>query len=134
MLPVVRRSPGAFVFALQSFADQRNTLGQSAIKVVIPKVRLDVILGDIKGGRVRDRSFGAVSRLDEHLSVAGENEKHHPVIDFLLADAPRLGDAPGVVGDIRIALHFRINRDDNLAGSVAFKLRELVIQPGCRPG
>jgi hypothetical protein len=49
-LPIVYRSTGSLVFALERFADQRNSFCQTSVKVVIPKVRLDVILGDVEGG------------------------------------------------------------------------------------
>ena len=53
-------------------------------------------IGDVEGGRVRNRAFGPVSRLDEHLSVVGKNEEDDAVVCCLLPDSPRLGDPLGV--------------------------------------
>ena len=88
-------------------------------------------LSDVECRRVRQRAFQTVADLDEHLPVLNEYKKNYTVAPLLLADAPRLCDALCVIGDIRIALHFRKNRDHHLVGSLSLELSKLFVEPRC---
>ena len=88
-------------------------------------------LSDVECRRVRQRAFQAVADLDEHLAVLDEHKKNHTITPLLLADAPRLCHALCVIGDIRVALHFRKNRDHDLVGSITLELSKLFVEPRC---
>ena len=88
-------------------------------------------LSDVECRRVRQRAFQTVADLDEHLPVLNEYKNNYTVAPLLLADAPRLCDALCVIGDIRIALHFRKNRDHHLVGSLSLELSKLFVEPRC---
>src|SRR5437763_3088930 len=88
-------------------------------------------LSDVECRRVRQRAFQAVADLNNHLAVLDEHKKNHPITPLLLADAPRLCHTPCVIGDIRVALHFRKNRDHDLVGSITLELSKLFVEPRC---
>src|SRR6266403_1583026 len=88
-------------------------------------------LSDVECRRVRQRAFQAVADLDNHLAVLDEHKKNHTITPLLLADAPRLCHALCVIGDIRVALHFRKNRDHDLVGSLSLELSKLFVEPRC---
>src|SRR5439155_12186226 len=88
-------------------------------------------LSDVECRRVRQRAFQTVADLDEHLPVLNEYKKNYTVAPLLLADAPRLCDALCVIGNIRIVLHFRKNRDHHLVGSLSLELSKLFVEPRC---
>jgi hypothetical protein len=48
-----------------------------------------------------------------------------------LAHAPRLCHALCVIRDIRVALHFRKNRDHHLVGSFSLELSKLLVKARC---
>ncbi len=78
--------------------------------------------------RVWQCTFQTVADLDEHFAVLSENKQDDTVALLFLSDAPGLRDTLRVSGNVVIALHFRINGDDNLVRSVAFELRELFVE------
>src|SRR5438094_2802255 len=88
-------------------------------------------LSDVECRRVRQRAFQTVADLDEHLPVLDEYKKNYTVAPLLLADAPRLCHALCVISDIRVALHFRKNRDHHLVGSVPLELSKLLVEGRC---
>ena len=88
-------------------------------------------LSNVEGGRVWQRAFQAVADLDKHLAVLNEHKKNHAIAALLLSDTPRLCHALCVISDIRIALHFRKNRDHHLVGSVSFELSKLFVKTRC---
>src|SRR4051794_21907891 len=95
-------------------------------------MRLNAELGDIKRRGVRERALQAVSDLDKHLAVLYEDEKDGSIPGLFLSHLPCLRHATGVVSDVRIGLHRRKNRDDDLVRGVAFELSQLIIEPLCR--
>src|SRR5436309_2168272 len=100
---------GSFIFATDRFADQIDACRQPSLIIASPKQWLDMTLSDVECRRVRQRAFHAVADLDNHLAVLDERKKNHTITPLLLADAPRLCHALCVIGDIRVALHFRKN-------------------------
>src|SRR6185369_2630592 len=70
---------------------------QAARVVVVAEGGCDALVDDAMGGRVRERAFQAVSRLDPHLAVLDEHEEDGPVAELAAADAPGLGGAHGEV-------------------------------------
>ena len=84
-------------------------------------------LRDIEGGHVRERTFQAISHLNEHFAVLDENEQNNAIPAILLPNTPRLRDAMRIILDRRIALHFRIEHDKNLIRGVPFELGELKV-------
>src|SRR5262245_55610008 len=85
-------------------------------------------LSDVESCRVGQCAFQAVADLDEHLAVLDKRKKNHTVAPLLLADAPRLCHALCVISDIRVALHFRENRDYHLVGSFPLELSKLLVK------
>src|SRR2546430_15828997 len=85
-------------------------------------------LSDVECRRVRQRAFQAVADLDEHLTILDEHKKNHTITPLLLADATRLCHALCVISDIRVALHFRKNRDHYLVGSISLELCKLFVE------
>jgi len=73
-----------------------------------------MIYPNVVGRDIRQRAFQTVTNLDEHFAVLNENEKDRAVAPIFLSDAPRLGDALGVIGNLGVALHFREHRDHDL--------------------
>src|SRR4051812_48448715 len=63
-----------------------------------------------------------------HLAVLHKNKKDRAVVFPLLTDAPLLFDPEGVIENVRVTLHLRIDGDDDLVGSLALELRELFIE------
>ena len=88
-------------------------------------------LSDVECRRVRQRAFQAVADLDKHLAVLDEHKENHTITPLLLADAPRLCHALCVISDIRVALHFRKNRDHHLVGSFSLELSKLLVEARC---
>ncbi len=91
-------------------------------------MRLDSVFGNVERGRVWECAFQAIADLNEHLPVLRKDEQHNAITLFFLSNAPRLRDALCIIGDIRIALHFRKHRDHDLVGSLTLKLPELFVE------
>ena len=90
----------SFVLAQDCFTDQINPSREPTLIIANPKIRLDVVLGNIKCRNVRQRSFEAVTDLDKHLPVSCEDEQHHAISAVLLPHAPCLRHTLGVIGYI----------------------------------
>jgi len=118
----------SFVLATNRLADQIDSGGDAALIIPSPKKRLDVRVGDIEHRDVRKRAFQAIADLNKHLAILDEHKEHHAVAALLLTNTPGLCHALGVVGDIRVALHFGKNRHHDLIGGFSLELRELLIK------
>src|SRR5689334_12831866 len=129
---VVNGVAGSLVFASRCLEDRINSFGQPALIIVVSKVRLDPMLGNVECREVGQRAFQAVTDLNEHLSVLDEHEQHDAVALIFLPHAPGLRDALRVRGDVVVALHFWKHRDHNLVRSFAFELGELIVKTAGR--
>ncbi len=127
-LPLPGGSAGSLVFAAHRLHHRGHARFQSAGVVAFLEERRDNVVGDVEAGRIGQRTFHAVAGLDKHLAVFDEDEKHSAVVASFLADTPGLRDALGVIGDRRFALHRAVNRDHDLGRSIAFELRQLLVQ------
>src|SRR5207253_3541836 len=111
--PDVRSAPTIFfgnsftcslVLAANRFKDRIDSGGAPAFVIASAKMRFDSVFGDVERGDVGQCAFQAVTDLDKHFTILNENEKNNAIATFLLADAPRLGDALRVICDIGVAL------------------------------
>src|SRR5262249_16375248 len=112
-----------FVLATDRLKDQIDSCCEASLIIADPKQWLDVTLCYVECRRVGQRAFKAVANLDKHLPVLNEDEKHDTIPALLLPNTPSLCHALCVISEIRVALHFRKNRDHDLIGRFPLELR-----------
>ena len=122
----------SLVFAPNCFENRIDSDGQASLVVVGSKSRFDLEFGYVETGGIWKRAFQTVTDLDKHFAVLNEDEEDGSIAPLLLTHAPCLRDTLRVIGDIRVALHLREDRDHDLVRRFALKLGELFVetQPG----
>ena len=118
----------SFVLAVDRLEDQIDPSGEPGLIIASAEQWLDVTLRNIECRGVRECAFQAVADLDKQLAVLDEHKQHYAIAALLLADAPCLRNALGVVRDVRVALHSGKNRDHDLIGSFPLELCELLVK------
>ena len=104
----------AFVFAPGRGENRGHACAQAAVEIAVAEPRLQLVINDLLGQRIRQRAFQAVADLQIHLMVLDEHEQHRPVVLRLLPHLPRLGHSHGIVLDGGVRLHLRIHRHQDL--------------------
>ena len=86
--------------ALDQLRQHRGGVHQAAAEVAFAEPGHHVFLDHPRGGRVRDRAFQAVTRVDSHAAVVPGDHHEHAVVDRLAPELPLVVDPLRVAGDV----------------------------------
>jgi hypothetical protein len=124
----VNRTAGSFIFTLRRSNYGAHTGSNAAIEIALLKSRNDFVRNDSFAKRVGQRAFQPVTSLDKQLVILRENKQDDAIVLLFGADTPRARDSDRVFLDRGIALHCRVDGDNELVAGVALELRQLVVE------
>ena len=125
---------GPFVLTANSLKDQVDPGTDPAFEIIGPESWGHGVANDFVAGNVRERPFQAVAWLDAHATFVDEDEEDDTVVSSLLSELPRLKRPLGEIFDRTLRWDFPPDRNHDLIGGLAFKFRQLFIEPWCRVG
>lgn len=120
--------PRSGVFAANRFENRIDSFRESALIILVSKMRFDPVLSNVKTGYVGERSFQAIRSLNKHFAILNEYEQSGPVVFCFLTNVPFLRYSTGVSCDVVIAFHFGKNGYYDLIRSIALELGELFVK------
>lgn len=122
------RAAGSFVFAPRCGQDRIHAASDAGIEIPGAELRPDLVIDDIIGRDVGDRSLQTIADLDPHLPILRKDEEDSPIILPLLAYAPRRRRALGEILELVVAGHGRVDGDDDLIRRLALVVGEFRIE------
>ena len=125
---------GPLVLTTYSLKDEFDARTDPAFEIIGSESRRHSVANDFVAGDIGECPFQAVPRLDPHAMVVDEDEEDDTVVPSLLSDLPRLKRPLGEIFDRTLRWHFPPDRNHDLIGGLAFKLRQLFIETLCRAG